>query len=56
MVRFNACEKYIDFSFCKEICEKYSKLLNIYSGEYFVYSRNGMKNVDCRLSGGFKQS
>lgn len=56
MVKFNAFEKSIDFSFWKEICEKYGKPQQVCRGEYFVHSGVVMKNVGWILSGGFKHS
>lgn len=56
MVRFNAFEESIDFSFWKEVCEKHGKPQQICRGEYFVHSGEVMKNVGWILSGGFKNS
>ncbi len=48
--------KTIDFSFCKNIFEKFGVLRQFRSGECFVHSGDVMEYVRWTVSGGFKYS
>lgn len=54
MVKFNAFEKRIDFSFWKEICEEFGERRSICRGEHFVRIGEMMRKVGWIVSGGFK--
>ncbi len=45
-----------DFSFCKDMFEKYGKLRQFRRGECFVHSGDVMEYVGWTVSGGFKYS
>jgi len=53
---FNAFEQAIDFSFWKELCEKYGEPRHFSKGDYFVHAGDVLKQAGWILSGGFKHS
>lgn len=56
MSQFNRFEEAIDFSFWKEICEKFGTRMHYGRGEYFVQAGEALQHVGWILSGGFKHS
>lgn len=56
MAQFNTFEDAIDFSFWKEICEKYGTLQHYCRGEFFTHIGSVLKEVGWIVSGGFKHS
>ena len=56
MAQFNTFETAIDFSFWKEICEKFGKTVHFRHGDYFAHAGSVLKHVGWIVSGGFKHS
>lgn len=56
MAQFNRFEDAIDFSFWREICEKYGKSMHYSRGDYFVHAGSVLQHVGWIVSGGFKHS
>ena len=56
MAQFNTFETAIDFSFWKEICEKFGKTVHFRRGDYFAHAGSVLKQVGWIVSGGFKHS
>ena len=56
MAKFNTFETAIDFSFWKEICEKFGTTVHYRRGDYFAHSDSKLRQVGWIVSGGFKHS
>ena len=56
MAQFNTFEDKIDFSFWREICEKYGRLRHYRRNDYFVHGGEVLRNVGWIVSGAFKHS
>ena len=56
MGRFNDFERYTDFSFWKEICEKHGTPRQYRRGEYFAHSGEILRYCGWINAGGFKHT
>lgn len=54
--RFNIFEEALDFSFCRELCEKHGTMRHFRRGEYFARMGEVLSKSGWIVSGGFKHS